>query len=125
MANYSDAVRTQPILILVVICAAALLVVARWKGLRSLLALAFSFLVVIGYIIPHIIHGEDPVRVSIIGAMILLVVTLYLTYGWNLKTHAAVFSILVALVLTGLISSVFVQVARLIGNGNEDALYLI
>ena len=27
--------------------------------------------------------------VSIIGSAILLAVTLYLTYGWNLKTHAS------------------------------------
>jgi hypothetical protein len=29
-------------------------------------------------------------RVSVIGSIVLLGVTLYLTYGWNLKTHAAV-----------------------------------
>jgi uncharacterized membrane protein len=124
-ANYTDAVRTRPILLLVGVLIAALLVVARWKGLRSLLALAFSFLVVIGYIIPHIIHGEDPVKVSIIGSLILLVVTLYLTYGWNVKTHSAVLSILVVLILTGVLAGVFAKVAYLTGNGDENALYLI
>ncbi len=124
-ANYTDAVRTRPILLLVAIFIAALLVVARWKGLRSLLALAFSFLVVIGYIIPHIIHGEDPVQVSIIGSLILLVVTLYLTYGWNVKTHAAVLAILIVLIITGVLSGLFAKVAYLTGNGDENALYLI
>ena len=124
-ANYTDAVRTRPILLLVGVLVAALLVVARWKGLRSLLALVFSFLVVIGYIIPHIIHGEDPVKVSIIGSLILLVVTLYLTYGWNVKTHSAVLSVLVVLMLTGVLAGVFARVAYLTGNGDENALYLM
>jgi len=123
--DYADAVRTRPILILLAVFILALLIVARWKGFRSLLALAFSFVVVIGYIIPHIIHGEDPVRVSIIGSMILLIVTLYLTYGWNIKTHSAVIGILVTLVITGVLAWLFVKIALLTGNGNEEALYLI
>lgn len=124
-ANYADAMRMRPILLLLAVFIAALLVVARWKGLRSLLALVFSFVIVIGYIIPHVLHGEDPVRVSIIGSMILLVVTLYLTYGWNLKTHSAVVAILVVLAITGLLAWLFIQVAFLTGNGSEEALYLV
>jgi len=124
IANYADAMRTRPILIVLAVFVLCLVAVARWKGLRSLLALAFSFVVVIGYILPHILNGEDPVRVSIIGSMILLVVTLYLTYGWNLKTHAAVLGILAVLAITGLLAWLFINVAFLTGNGDESALYL-
>jgi uncharacterized membrane protein len=124
-ANYTDAVRTRPLLLLLGIFVIAILLVGRWKGLRSLLALAFSFLVIIAYVIPHIIHGEDPVKVSIIGSLILLGVTLYLTYGWNVKTHASVLSLLVVLVLTGALAIVFARVAYLTGNGDENAIYLM
>ena len=125
VVDYADAVRTRPILILLAIFVLALIIVAHWKGVRSLLALAFSFVVVIAYIIPDIIHGEDPVRVSIIGLIIILVVTLYLTYGWNIKTHAAVIGILVVLLLTGVLAWAFVKIALLSGGGSEEALYLI
>jgi len=125
VVDFADAVRTRPILILLGVFILGLILVARWKGVRSLLALAFSFLVVVAYIIPHIIHGEDPVKVSIIGSMIILVVTLYLTYGWNLKTHAAVSGILLVLFITGLLAWLFVQVALLTGGGSEEALYLV
>ena len=125
VVDFADAGRTRPILILVGVFILALILVARWKGVRSLLALAFSFLVVVAYIIPHIIRGEDPVKVSIIGSMIILVVTLYLTYGWNLKTHAAVSGILLVLCITGLLAWLFVQVALLTGGGSEEALYLV
>jgi uncharacterized membrane protein len=125
VVDYADAVRTRPILIMLAIFVLALIIVARWKGVRSLLALAFSFVVVVAYIIPHIIHGEDPVKVSIIGSMIILVVTLYLTYGWNIKTHAAVIGIIVVLLLTGVLAWAFVKIALLTGGGSEEALYLI
>ncbi len=125
IATYADAMRIRPILILLAVFIFALLAVARWKGLRSLLALGFSFVVVIGYILPHILKGEDPVRVSIIGSMIILVIALYLTYGWNLKTHAAVLSILIVLAITGLLAWLFINVAFLTGSGDELTLYLL
>ncbi|MGH2581430.1 MAG: YibE/F family protein [Anaerolineales bacterium] len=67
---FSDFVRSTPLLILVLAFALAILVISRWKGLRSLLSLAFSLLVIIGYIIPHILAGEDALLVSIIGSAI-------------------------------------------------------
>jgi len=97
----------------------------RWKGLGSLIALGISMIMITRYIIPHILGGEDPVKVSLIGSVILLAVTLYLTYGWNLKTHASVLSIMLALLLTGALSLLFVYLARLTGYGDENAMYLM
>ncbi len=122
---FADFVRLNSILWLTAIFAATILVISRWKGLRSLLSLAFSLMIIIGYIIPHILAGEDPLTVSIIGSVILLGMTLYLTYGWNLKTHAAVLSMVIVLVLTGILAGLFVLVTRLTGSGDENALFLI
>ena len=124
-AYYVDYVRIQPILWLTAIFAVSILVISRWKGLRSLLSLAFSLFIIIGYIIPHILAGEDPLRVSIIGSSILLGVTLYLTYGWTLKTHAAVIGMIFVLLITGTLSYVFVVLTRLNGLGDENAMFLI
>ena len=98
-----------------------MLVMGRWKGLGSLVALCFSMVMIINYVIPHILSGEDPVKVSLIGSVILLTATLYLTYGWNLKTHASVLSIMFSLLLTGGLSLLFVSLTRLTGYGDENA----
>jgi uncharacterized membrane protein len=95
---FVDFVRSDSLLWLTAIFVLVILIISRWKGLRSILSMAFSLLVIIGYIIPHILAGEDPLWVSIIGSVILLGLTLYLTYGWNLKTHAAVISMVLALI---------------------------
>jgi len=124
-AYFVDFVRTTPILWLTAIFAAAILVISAWKGLRALLSMAFSLFVIIGYIIPHILAGEEPLTVSIIGSIILLAVTLYLTYGWTLKTHAAVLSMILILLLTGALSLVFVLFARLNGSGDENVMFLM
>jgi uncharacterized membrane protein len=124
-ANYVDYVRSRPLLILLITFILSMLVMGRWKGLGSLISLGISMVMIIGYVIPHILAGEDPVTVSLIGSVILLVVTLYLTYGWNLKTHASAVSIMVSLLLTGAISLFFVYLTRLTGYGDENAMYLM
>lgn len=124
-AYYAEHVRTAPLLWLLTAFIVAILLISRWKGARSLLSMAFSLFVIIRYIIPHILTGEDPLRVSIIGAFILLAVTLYLTYGWNLKTHSAVLGMVFVLIITGTLAYFFVIFTRLTGAGDEDTLFLI
>ena len=124
-AYYVDYVRSQPLLILLVAFIVSMLIMGRWKGLGSLVSLGVSMVMIIGYVIPHILAGEDPVRVSLIGSVILLAATLYLTYGWNLKTHASVVSIMVSLLITGALSLFFVYLTRLTGYGDENATYLM
>lgn len=122
---FADFMRSAPLLWLVILFAVIILLISRWKGLRSLLSMAFSLMVIIGYIIPKILTGSDPLQASVAGSIILLGVTLYLTYGWNLKTHAAVLSMILVLFLTGILASAFVNFTRLTGAGDENALFLI
>jgi uncharacterized membrane protein len=124
-AYFADYVRTTPILWLTFIFAIAIILISQWKGIRALVSMAFSLYIIIGYIIPHILIGEDPLRVSIIGSMMLLGVSLYLTYGWTLKTHAAVVSMVLVLLLTGALSGLFVVFAKLNGTGDENVMFLM
>ena len=124
-AYYVDQMRIKPLLWLLVAFIASIVVIAKWKGVRALLAMVFSLVVIIGYIIPHILSGEDPVRVSIIGSAVLLGVTLYVTYGWNLKTHSSVVAMVLSLVITGALTWFFAGLTQLTGYGSEDALFLL
>ena len=124
-AYYVDYVRSKPMAMLLGVFILSILIMGRWKGFGSLIALGFSMLMIIYYVIPHILSGEDPIKVSLIGSVILLGVTLYLTYGWNLKTHASVLSMFLALLLTGMLSLVFVHLTRLTGYGDENTMFLM
>jgi uncharacterized membrane protein len=124
-AYFTDFVRTRSLLWLAGAFVVLTILISGWKGVRSLIGLALSLVVIIAYIIPSILQGEDPVRVSIIGAFILLGITLYLVYGWTLKTHAAAISMLLTLLITGLLSSYFVNLTRLTGFGSENAMFLV
>jgi uncharacterized membrane protein len=116
--------RLGALIALLVLFIVVILAVSRWKGLRSLLGMAISFYVITQFILPLILAGRDPVLVSVIGAFGLLAVTQYLIYGWSLKTHAAVLGILISLVITGGLASIFVDAARLSGFGAEEVSFL-
>ena len=123
-AYFVDFVRTPSLTWLLAAFVAVSLLISGWKGLRSRLAMAASLTVIIGYLLPSILRGDDPVTTSIAGAFVILASTLYLVYGWTLKTHAAVLGTLLALVLTGLLAALFVEITRLTGFGSEDAMFL-
>jgi uncharacterized membrane protein len=124
-AFFTDFIRIRPLLWLFATFVLFIVLISGWKGVRALLGMAFSLLVIITYIIPNILQGSDPVLVSILGAFVLLSVTLYIVYGWTLKTHAAVIGTFIALIITGLLASFFVNLTRLTGFGSEEAMFLL
>lgn len=124
-AYFVDFTRTAPILWLAIVFALAIVLISQWKGIRSLLSMAFSLYIIIGYIIPQILSGRDPLQVSVVGSIILLTVTLYLTYGWNLKTHSSVISMVFVLLLTGALAGVAITFTKLSGVGDENVLFLM
>ncbi len=124
-AHFVEHVRTPALFWLGAFFTLATLLLSGWKGLRSLLSMAFSLLVIIRYVIPSILNGADPLWVSISGSALLLGMTLYLTYGWHPKTHASVLSMIGVLLLAGLLSDLFLTLARLNGQGDENALFLL
>jgi uncharacterized membrane protein len=95
-----------------------------WKGVRSMASMLFSFAVILFYILPNILAGENPVAISTVGAFVILAITLYVVYGWTLKTHAAVLGVLMALSLTGLLAYYFINLTHLTGFGSEEAMFL-
>jgi uncharacterized membrane protein len=125
-AYFADYVRTTPILWLTAIFAISIIVISQWKGVRALVSMAFSLYIIIGYIIPQILTGNDPLRVSIVGSMMLLGVTLYLTYGWTLKTHAAVASMVLVLAAHGRAFRIIRGLSpNSMGSGDENVMFLM
>lgn len=120
----SDYVRTGPLLWLTLLFVAATVLLSGWQGVRSLLGMAISLVVIVAFIVPQIMAGRDPVLVAILGSVVMMGLSLYLVYGWRDKTHVAVAGLLASLVLTGLLALWFVAWTRLSGYGAEEAGFL-
>ena len=116
--------RWGPLLTLLLVFVVFIIAVSRWKGVRSLLGLCVSLFVITQFILPLILVGYPPVLVTILGSFALLSVTEYLIYGWSMKSHAAVLGILISLVITGVLATIFVDATRLSGYGSEEVGFL-
>ena len=121
----SDFIRRPAIWGLTLLFVASAVLIGRWTGVRSLIGTAFSVLVIARFILPRILAGQNPVAVCIAGAIVLMAPTLYLVYGWKLKTHAAALGLSVCLVITWVLAAVFVSWAYVTGFGKEESAFLV
>ena len=80
-AFFTDFVRSRPIFYLFLLFVLFSVLISGWKGIRSLLGIGFSLLIIVFYILPQIINGKDPVWVSITGAFVFLAVSQFIVYG--------------------------------------------
>jgi uncharacterized membrane protein len=99
-------------------------VVAKWRGLFSLLGMGVSFFVIFSFILPRILAGSDPIQIAIIGSLFIIPITFYLSHGFNKKTTAAVGGTVIALIITGILAGIFVEVTKLTGFASEEAGFL-
>lgn len=99
----------------------AVLAAGRWHGLRSLVGLGISLLVVTRFLVPAITAGREPLAVALVGAFVVMLVTLYLCHGFNVKTTAALLGTAAALTLTAVLGVLAAAATRLTGLSSEDA----
>ncbi|TVR27081.1 MAG: YibE/F family protein [Nitriliruptor sp.] len=99
------------------------LVISRWHGFRSLLGLGISLAIVVRFVVPAIIAGTSPPVVALVGAMAVMIVTLYLAHGVNEMTTSAIVGTAAALVLTVLLGMFFIDRARITGFASDDAVF--
>ncbi len=97
-----------------------ILAFAGLKGFGSIIGMVVSFVILIGFIVPQIIKGHDPLLVTIIGSMVILLTTIYLAHGISKRTTSAVLSTFLALSLTGILAYIFVKGFGLTGMGDEN-----
>lgn len=121
---FMDFIRRKQLFILVAVFIGAVILIGRLRGISSLIGLVISFVILLKYIIPRIVAGDNPVFVAITGSFIILLSTLYLAHGFSRKTTAAVLGTTLSLIITGILALVFVNLTRLSGFGSEDASML-
>ncbi|BFD24714.1 MAG: YibE/F family protein [Candidatus Parcubacteria bacterium] len=120
-----DFVRTAPLFYLVILFVLVVLVIGGKKGFFSILSLVLTFFLMIKVLVPLVFRGWDPLWTGIGISFLILLVLIYLTEGWNKKSHLAIVSISISLLITALLAWIFGSSSRLSGTGNEEVIFLI
>ncbi len=119
-----DFVRTRAIALLGFLFVVVVIAVGRWHGVLSILSMFYSFLIIGQFIIPNIAAGNDPIFVSLLGGMMISPVTFYFSHGFNKKTSVAIGGTVASLLVTGILSIVFVNLTKLTGVTSDEALFV-
>ncbi len=122
--TFVDFKRERPLIVLAALFAIAVVVTSRWRGLAALVGLALSVMVLIRFMMPAILAGENPLAVAIVGAAAIMFMALYLAHGLHPATTTAVLGTLASLTLTALLAAFFVGAASFTGLASEEAGFL-
>lgn len=103
---------------------ALVLVLVKKQGFFSFLGMIISFGVLIFLLIPQLLAGANPITTSLIAAVIISAVSLYLSHGWSVRSHLSFASILTALFITTGLSAAVTKFGQFTGYGSEEAMFL-
>lgn len=120
----TDLSRTRPLLMVTLFFIILILLLGRLRGLMSLVGLTISVAVVMFFIIPRIAAGGHPALIASLGAVMIMVPSLYLAHGFRARTTIAFVGTLITLGLAILMDVSFVHYTKLLGSSEEAAFYL-
>lgn len=98
--------------------------IAGKKGVSALLGLGATLLILIGWIVPRLVSGENPLWVSAIGVVLIAIFSFYLSHGFKRRTSLALISTLFTLMISAAFAVWAVSFTQLFGLGSEEAASL-
>lgn len=121
---FQDFDRGPPLLTLTLLFAVAVLVLSRWRGIGALASLAYSLVLIAVFTLPAIMEGRSPLAVAVVTAAAIMLVTLYLSHGFDIRSTVAMLGTLVSLVVIGGIGWAFTGAGHFTGLVDEGSQYI-
>ncbi len=118
-------VRENAIIFLVGLFIVCVIAIGRWQGVGSIIGLVISIFTLFAITIPMIIDGWNPILAGFIGALLILIGSIYFSHGFNPKTTIALLSTVIGLAFVAILALVFVYLAKLTGLGDDNSIFLI
>ncbi len=116
--------RLPSIIFFTVLFLVILFVFGGMQGVRGLISLIISLLLIIFILIPGMLKGYSPILVSLGVSSVIIILGSYITHGFNRTTTAAVCGMIGSVIITGVLSYVAVGTAHLSGFASEESVYL-
>ena len=121
---FQDFDRGRPLLTLTILFAVGVLALSRWRGIGALASLAYSLVLIAVFTLPAIMEGSAPLPVAVATAAAIMLVTLYLSHGFSVRSTVAMLGTLVSLLVIGGIGWVFTSVGHFTGLVDEGSQYI-
>lgn len=116
--------RTAALIWLGVLFLAAVWGVTKKQGVKAVIAMGIGLAVILFVIVPLILKGVSPFLVTMVGGLVILVPSIYLSHGFTTKSHIALVSIVLAAVVIAVLSLIFSNAMQLTGYVSEESNYI-
>jgi len=119
-----DIDRQNPIIFMVLLFISIVILFSGFQGVRSILSLAASFLVIIYILLPLVIKGYNPVWTSIFIGSLILFFAIYFTHGFNKRSSIAFGGTVLAVLFTGFLAKFSIDFTKLTGFFSDETVFL-
>lgn len=119
-----DFVRRDSIYILFFIFLVLSVVVAGKRGFSSFIGMVITFFMIYRMVLPKLSSGSSPMLVVMVFSIVCVPITFYLSHGINKKTNVAIAGTFIALLISVILSAIFVNSAKLTGFTSDEASFL-
>ena len=121
---FVDRDRRTPLVWLAGLFAVVVVALGRLRGALALVGMTATLVVLVAFVAPSVLDGNDPVLVAVVAAAVIAFVSLYLTHGVNVHTTVALAGTLASLGLTLGLSWIFFGLSEFTGLASEEGLTL-
>ena len=122
--NFYDYERSSSLLWLSALFIGAVVILGRWRGAGAIAGLIASVLIIVVFLIPAILEGQNAIVVALVAAVFIAVIALFLAHGLNVATAVALLASFAGMALTVALAYLFVRLGNLTGFTDEDTQFL-
>jgi uncharacterized membrane protein len=123
--QYGDNDRRIYLAVLFILFLLAVFIFGLWRGMLAVAGLITSLVIIIVYILPALVTGENGLVVALSGGAAVAAAALYITHGFKNSTHIAFLSSIGSVLTIALLAQIFFTVANFSGFVSEEASFLV
>ncbi len=122
-----DLARDRGVYYLIAIFLAAMLLLGRAKGLKTIVSLCITGALIVKFLLPNLLRGHNPIILAVVTAALVIITTLLLVGGINLKSLAAILGTITGVVAAGILALWVGNISSLTGFSTQEAqsLYVL
>lgn len=122
--SVADPYRLHVLLFLVLLFVILTVVFGGVQGVRGILSLVGSLLLICYALLPAIFAGWSPLLVSLVVSFVIIILGSYITHGFNRTTSAAVVGMMSTVLVTGVFGFIVMNWAKLSGYSSDEVAFL-
>lgn len=113
--------RVPNLIFLVLVFLAVLWILGgRKKGLKTILSLILSIILIFRVLVPSVLSGYSAINITLLIVLLVSFITLILIGGWNRKSFAAMLGTIAGVLVAFVFSYLFAELANLVGLSTEE-----